>query len=53
MKQPKELMTVSVPPELKVQLKARATQEGRSISNLVTLLLSKEVKKGTKAAYTG
>ena len=40
-----EIMTVSIPKELKKQLQDRANKEGRNFSNMVTYLLSKEVKK--------
>jgi hypothetical protein len=53
MKQPKVLMTVSVPADVVRKLKERAVREGRSLSNLATLLLEKEVKKEAKAACTG
>jgi len=45
MKKPKVLMTVSVPPDALQKLKERAAREGRSLSNLMTVLMLKEVKK--------
>jgi hypothetical protein len=40
-----EKMTVTVPKDLKKELKARALKEGRNFSNMVTVLLSKSVKE--------
>ena len=43
---------ISIPADLRDQLKNRAIKEGRNFSNLITHLLSKEMKK-EKAACTG
>jgi len=40
-----EKLTVTVPIELRKQLKAQALKEGRNLSNMVTVLLQKGMKK--------
>jgi hypothetical protein len=45
MKEKKNILSVYVPDALRAKLKARADKEGRSVSNLVTVLLEKEVRK--------
>jgi len=40
-----EVMTVTVPIELRKQLKFLAEKEGRNLSNMVTVLLQKGMKK--------
>ncbi len=47
-----EALTVTVPLDLKKQLQALAEREGRNLSNMVTVLLVKAVKKEEKAAYS-
>ena len=45
-----EVMSISIPIDLRKQLKERAKKEGRPVSNLITVLLTKAVKE--KAAST-
>ncbi len=45
MKAKKTIMSVYVPDDLRAKLKVRAQKEGRSVSNMITLILEKEVKK--------
>lgn len=45
MKAKKNVMSVYVPDDLKAKIKARADKEGRSVSNMITLILEKEVRK--------
>jgi post-segregation antitoxin (ccd killing protein) len=40
-----EAMTVTVPIELRKQLKAMAQKEGRNLSNMVTVLLQRGMRK--------
>jgi len=47
-----EVMSISIPADLRLQLRDRAKKEGRPVSNLITVLLAKEMKK-EKAACTG
>lgn len=44
-----EVFTVSMPTEVRAKLKALALKEGRSVSNMVTEIVKKELQK-TKAA---
>jgi len=45
-----EVMAVSVPIELRKQLKALSLKEGRSLSNMVTVILQKGIKKEQAAS---
>lgn len=46
-----EVMTVTVPVELRKQVKALAQKDGRNLSNMVTILLQKGIEK-KQAAYS-
>lgn len=40
-----EVLTVTVPAELRKAVKAQAEKEGRNLSNMVTVILQKGLKK--------
>lgn len=44
-----EVFTVSMPSDIRAKLKSLAQKEGRSVSNMVTEIVKKELQK-TKAA---
>lgn len=46
----REVMTISISPDLREKVRKQATKEGRNVSNMVTELLKRGMQKGSQAA---
>lgn len=46
----REVMTISITPDLRQRVKKQAEKEGRNVSNMVAELLKRGMQKGSQAA---